>query len=62
MWNLDGMRATFAVAELQTASPQEKEAYDNRYKLNMEGMINRFQQLETLYQVIEDIPNLKEIE
>ena len=62
LWNLDGMRATFAVAELQTASPQEKEAYDNRYKLNMEGMINRFQQLETLYQVIEDIPNLKEIE
>ena len=56
------MRATFAVAELDTGSAEEKKAYDDRYKLNMEGMTNRFQQLDTLFQVIEDIPNLKEIE
>ena len=61
-WNLDGMRTAFAVAELGAASAKEKKTYDERYKLNMEGLVNRYRQLDSLLQAIEDIPKLKEIE
>ena len=62
LWNLDGMRTTFAVAGLEAVSAKDKKAYEERYKLNMEGMMNRYHQLDSLLQAIDDIPNLKEIE
>ncbi len=58
---LDAMRTAFAIGELGAVSSEEREACNTRYKLNQEGLISRFKNLEDLQNLQKDIFKLKEI-